>query len=112
MERRKSRRFSVVNLDLHDKTTEKLVGKVVNISQGGLLTISKIEYKTGEEFEFFIPFSETVNGLVKFEFIARIVWCRPNSLTPGMMSVGLEFSDNQKIQTVFIEQMVKIYNPS
>jgi Tfp pilus assembly protein PilZ len=111
MERRKSRRFSVVNLDLHEKTSEKLVGKVVNISQGGLLTISENSYDAGKEYDFFIPFEETINGMVKFEFAARIVWCRPNALKPGMMSVGLEFADNPKIQTMFIEQMIKVYSP-
>ncbi|NIW45669.1 MAG: hypothetical protein GWN30_13245 [Gammaproteobacteria bacterium] len=111
MERRKSKRFSVVNLNLHDKTTEEMVGKVVNISQGGLLTIAYKTYKEGKEYDFFIPFDETINGQVKFEFSARIVWCRPNPLKPGMMSTGLEFADNPKIQTMFIEQMIKIYCP-
>lgn len=112
MERRKSKRFSVVNLDLHDKSTDELVGKIVNISQGGLLSISERSFETGREYEFFIPFNKTINGLVKFEFSARIVWCHPNPIKPGSMSIGLEFSDNPKIQTLFIEQMIKIYSPS
>ena len=109
MERRKSRRFSIVNLDLYDQSSDRLVGKVVNISQGGLLTIAEEAYETGKEYAFYIPFEETVNGRVKFEFSGRIVWCRPNALKPGMLSVGLEFADNAKIQTMFIEQMIKIY---
>jgi len=112
MERRKSRRFSVVNLDLHDSATEELVGNVVNISQGGMLTNANREYETGKDVGFFIPFKETVNGEVKFEFTARIIWCRPNALKPGMQSIGLEFSEIPKIQTFFIEQMIKVYSPS
>lgn len=109
MERRKSRRFSIVNLDLHDQVSNQLVGKVVNISQGGLLTIAEKTYEAGKEYGFYIPFKETVNGLVKFEFSGKVVWCRPNALKPGMLSIGLEFADNPKIQTIFIEQMIKIY---
>jgi len=109
MERRTSRRFSIVNLDLHDQASDSLVGKVVNISQGGLLSIADKAYEPGKEYAFYIPFEESVNGRVKFEFTGRIVWCRPNALKPGMLSVGLEFADNPKIQTLFIEQMIKIY---
>ena len=109
MERRKSRRFSIVNLDLHEQGTGDLVGKVVNISQGGMLTIADKAYEPGNEYGFYIPFEQTVNGIVKFEFSGRVVWCRPNALKPGMLSVGLEFADNPKIQTIFIEQMIKIY---
>jgi len=110
MERRKSRRFSIVSLDLHDRSSEELIGKVVNISQGGLLTESEVSYEPGKEYNFFIPFHETISGMVKFDFSARIIWCRPNALKSGMMSIGMEFSDNPKIQTLFIEQMVKIYS--
>ena len=109
MERRKSRRFSIVNLDLHDQVTGHLVGKVVNISRGGMLTTTEKAYEPGKEYGFYIPFEQTVNGLVKFEFSGRVIWCRPNALKPGMLSVGLEFADNPKIQTIFIEQMIKIY---
>lgn len=112
MERRKSKRFSIVNLDLYDGSSEELVGNVINISQGGLLTITEKSYQTDKDYNFFIPFNQTVNGMVKFEFLARVVWCRPNALKSGMMSIGLEFSDNPKIQTLFIEQMVKIYGSS
>lgn len=110
MERRNTRRFSVVNLDLFDSATEEKVGQIVNISQGGMLSNSEQSYEKGKDYSFYIPFKETVNGVVKFEFLARIIWCRPNAMKPGPLSIGLEFSDNPKIQTLFIEQMIKIYS--
>lgn len=112
MERRKSRRFSVVTLDLYDNSTNQKVGNVVNISEGGMLTITDRSYETGKNYLFYIPFNETVNGMVKLEFSARIIWCHPNTLKPGLLSVGIEFSEIPTIQTKFIEQMVKIYGTS
>lgn len=112
MERRRSRRFNVVDLELFSAETTENVGKIINISKGGLLVNSTEEYKTGEEHKFYIPFSKDINDEVKFDFKATIVWCQPNPLTPSAFSVGMEFADIPELQTVFIQQMIRIYGES
>jgi Tfp pilus assembly protein PilZ len=109
MERRGAKRFAVVDLDLFNKQTQEHVGKIINISKGGLLVNASNEFPTGEEFDFYIPFTKNVNGEVKFEFNARVVWCQPNPLTPSAFSVGMEFSNIPELQTVFIQKMIQIY---
>jgi Tfp pilus assembly protein PilZ len=109
MERRRSKRFNVVNLELFHKETQEHIGKIINISKGGLLVTSTEEFSQGEEHKFYIPFAQNVNGEVKFDFEATIVWCQPDPRATSAFSVGLEFAENAELQTVFIQQMVKIY---
>lgn len=108
-ERRKSKRFQVVDLEVQAAETDEKIGKVVNLSEGGLLMISNKELEPHELERFRIPFSHTVNGEIHFDFSARVVWCYPNSLQASKYSVGLEFSENPELQTIFIQQMIKIY---
>ena len=109
MERRGSRRFNVVDLDLFSQTTNEHVGRVVNISKGGLLVNASLEFPVGGKIDFYIPFTKSVSGDIKFEFTAKIIWCHPNPLHPSGYSIGLEFSNFPELQTVFIEKMIKIY---
>lgn len=108
-ERRKSKRFQVVDLDIHSASKDENIGKVVNLSEGGLLMISEIELPREEIIKFRIPFSHTINGEIDFDFNARIVWCHPNTLQTSKFSVGLEFSENPDLQSIFIQQMIKVY---
>ena len=108
-ERRKTKRSTVVNLDLFDQQTEQRVGQVVNISDGGIFTIADERYEIGEERSFFIPFSETIQGQIKFHFKARTIWAHPNSLHPSKYSVGLEFTEDPDLQTIFIKEMSRIF---
>ncbi|HKJ26094.1 MAG TPA: PilZ domain-containing protein [Anaerolineales bacterium] len=109
MERRREKRFNVVDLELFHKDRQDHVGTVINISRGGLLVNATEEFKPEEQHSFSIPFVKTINGEVKFDFKATIVWCQPNPLAPSAYSVGMEFTENPDLQTMFIQQMVKIY---
>jgi hypothetical protein len=108
-ERRKSKRFMVVDLDVHLAEGEERIGKVVNLSEGGLLMVADKELPSQETVRFSIPFSHTVNGEINFDFNARIIWCYPNTLHSSKFSVGMEFAENPDLQAMFIQQMIKIY---
>jgi hypothetical protein len=108
-ERRKARRFQVVDLEVHSIVPDENIGKVVNLSEGGLLMVSDAELPQDETMTFRIPFSHTVNGEIHFDFNARVVWCYPNALQPMKFSVGLQFAENPDLQTIFIQQMIKVF---
>ena len=112
MERRQHERFTVVDLVLYEQATNRPIGKVVNVSARGLLVISSKEYKVGKEIDFFIPFTKTVQGLVKFEFKGAVKWSTQSDENPAQMKIGMEFADNPDLQTMFIQQLVKVYGAS
>jgi hypothetical protein len=108
-ERRKSKRFMVVDLDVYMADGQERIGRVVNLSEGGLLMVAERELPSNEIVRFSIPFTHTVNGEIKFDFNARIVWCYPNTLHSSKFSVGMEFAENPDLQSIFIQQMIKVY---
>jgi len=112
MERRQHERFTVVDLVLFERGSSQPVGKVVNISARGLLVISSREYKVGQEVQFYIPFKKTIRGMVKFDFLADIKWALPDENIPSRYRIGVEFADHPDMQTMFIEQLVKVYGVS
>jgi len=112
MERRQHERFSVVDLMLHEQETSRPVGKVVNISASGLLVISSKSYQGGQKIGFYIPFTKTVQGMIKFEFMGTVKWAHPAEDNPSQVRVGIEFADNPELQTMFIQQLVRVYGAS
>ena len=108
-ERRRSKRFQVVDLAIHTIDPDEKIGKVVNLSEGGLLLVSDVDLPNQEAVAFQIPFPHTVNGEINFNFNAMVVWCHPNTLNTSKFSVGLQFSENPDLQTIFIQNMIKVF---
>lgn len=100
IDRRRAKRFVVVDLDLHDPEKEQAVGKVVNISDGGLFAIADLGYPVGEVCRFYISIREEEEEPLILLFTAWVIWSHPNRLHPEKFSLGLEFLDGPDIKTV------------
>jgi Tfp pilus assembly protein PilZ len=98
IDRRRAKRYVVVDLDLHDHDKEQAVGKVVNISDGGLFAIADLAYSVGEVGNFYILLSEVEDEPVILLFTAWVIWSHPNRLHPDKYSLGLEFIDSPDIK--------------
>ncbi|MEN8241967.1 MAG: PilZ domain-containing protein [Chloroflexota bacterium] len=109
-ERRRSKRFQVVDLAIHTTDPDENIGKVVNLSEGGLLLVSDVELPNQEVVAFQIRFPHTVNGEINFDFDATVVWCHPNTMNTSKFSVGLQFAENPDLQTIFIQNMIKVFS--
>ena len=108
-ERRTAKRFTVVDLDLYSLDPETRVGNVVNLSEGGLLVLTDDEIKLKSTHEFRIPFRETVNGQIDFDFKGKIAWSNRSTLDPANFSTGIQFTENPELQVQFIRQMIKVF---
>lgn len=108
-ERRQDKRFTVVSLDLHLPFEDKQIGHVVNLSEGGLLVHCDEPLKMDESYTFYIPFKETINGMIKLDFDAKVAWIDSELSKEGKHSIGLEFVENPEIALQFIHQMIKIF---
>ena len=108
-ERREHKRFTVTDLDLILQEEEKLIGKVVNLSEGGLLILSTAELESGKAYDFRIPFDQTVNGEIHFDFEGEVVWCNQNTLDAKKFSAGLKFTQIPDLQLTFVKQMITIF---
>lgn len=104
VDRRRAKRFVVVDLDLLDGDTEQSVGKVVNISDGGLFAIADTAFTVGEICPFTIPAGPMEEHPEKVLFNAWVIWSHPNHLHPQKYSLGLQFVDLSDVD-ILLEQV-------
>ena len=109
-ERRKARRFSVVELDIFDNKTDEYIGQMINLSVGGLLILGAEPLETGKVYHIKIPFDETVNGQVNFDIETKCVWCT-NAIGFPRYSIGLQFMDDSPVHYTFIKKMIDTFRP-
>lgn len=105
-ERRKFKRFIVVDLKLLSKNTEEQIGQVVNLSEGGLLAVAEDSMERNHIHQFRIPFNQTIYDKVHFDFEGRVIWSKTNSIDPSKHSIGLEFSSITDPQKEFIQKLI------
>lgn len=108
-EKRRHARFTVVDLELYFQDPQERIGQIVNLSEGGLLVVAGEPVEPYSIHKFRILFNQTIQGEIKFDFEASVVWSNPNSLDPSKHSIGLQFVENPELQTKFIRQMIKVF---
>ena len=110
-DRRKSRRYSVVNLDLYSQEPQNYLGRVINLSEGGVLVITQEQFEKNEFLNVRFLFDQTTNEKINFDFSVRVAWSSPNARETSKFSTGMEFTENPELQSQFIHQMIKVYGP-
>lgn len=108
-ERRNSKRVSVAELDVYDKESKRHLGKMINLSLGGMLIVGDRPFETGSEYALSIPFMDAENGEIDFVVRARCAWCTITHSYP-QYSIGMEFLENSAIQFQFIKRMISVYS--
>ena len=109
VERRKSKRYSVVDLDLYYQDPQEFIGKVINLSEGGLLVITEEQFEKNKFLNVRFLFNTAVNEKINFDFAVRVAWSNRSALHASKYSTGMEFSENPELQAHFINQMIKVY---
>lgn len=109
-ERRKFKRFIVVNLKLLSQDTEEHIGQVINFSEGGLLAVADDSMERNSLHKFRIPFNQIIYDKIHFDFEGRIIWSKTNSIDPSKYSIGVEFSSITEPQKEFIEKLIKAFS--
>jgi hypothetical protein len=108
-ERRRSQRFIVVDLELFRVEPEEHLGRIVNLSENGMLAFCEEALEPQTQTMFRIPFQQTVAGKVHFDFEGKVVWAKMNATGPSKYSIGLEFVQYPDLQIQFIQHMIKLY---
>lgn len=108
-ENRRHSRFTVIDLELYFQDPQERIGKIVNLSEGGLLVVADEPYEIYSLHQFRVLFNQTINGEINFDFEASVVWSNQNTMDPTKHSIGLKFTENPELQTKFIRQMIKVF---
>jgi hypothetical protein len=107
-ERRRSKRYSTIELDVFNKKNGEKIGQIINLSLGGMLIVSNTPIQDGLVYNLSIPFEDTASGPVDFDIQARCVWCTNTVLFPKY-SIGMEFLDDSPIHYTFIKRMIDAF---
>jgi Tfp pilus assembly protein PilZ len=108
-ERRRAKRFSVMELNIYDNKTDEYIGKMVNLSVGGMLILGDKRLEVGGVYHIKIPFDKTVNGRVNFDIQTKCVWCT-DAMGLSRYSIGLQFMDDSPLHYTFIRKMVETFS--
>lgn len=106
--RQQSRKRIGTVLRLFDRSTGMNLGRLGNISLGGLKLSSREELPVGSRYPISMVLPETLAGSNTLSFDAQAVWCKPSDDTPGEFQAGfriVRISDNDlRVLTQLIEK--------
>jgi hypothetical protein len=88
--RSKPRRNSPHRVNVLDCSDDRSLGRLVNITTGGLMFLSTAPYEVGAHLEVRLPLPTMANGKTAIEVSGRVIWCQPDQ-NPQFHRTGLEF---------------------
>jgi len=101
--RRKRRRKFSIYMCLWDHTTNKMIGHLTDIGEGGFKIDSQSKIQAGLDYLLRIDLPREVANKSMMIFNARSKWCKPDKFDPNSFSVGFEITDiGQGDQEIFL----------
>jgi hypothetical protein len=109
-ERRELRRRRLVrSIEVYDLATERVLGKGLDITVGGMLLITPIPVPSDSELELRLTLPAPMFGREYLELAAKAVW-RKRDADAGMFDIGLEFTRVSTRDKEIIRQMMSVYS--
>lgn len=102
--RRKQRRNSPHRVNVLEASDDRILGRLVNITTGGLMFLSERSFTTGTRLRLRLPLPTITGGKPAVEAEGTVAWCRQDE-NPRYQRVGVEFAnlaaeDGYLIETV------------
>ncbi len=91
-QRNRPRKNTPHNVKVLEVETNKLLGRVVDITADGLMMVVPRAIETGRQFEFRIILPRMVEGKVEIGVNAEAVWCKQDT-NPRYFQVGFRFEN-------------------
>lgn len=88
--RRHPRRNSPHRINVLAAADERVMGRLVNITTGGLMFLSKDPCPQRTDLELRLPLPTMANGKLSIDVSGHVLWCRPDA-NPQYYRIGLEF---------------------
>lgn len=108
-EKRRDKRFIVLELEVFRQDTGERFGKIINLSQSGLLIMREAPLKSETVFAITIPLNREIDDKIEFESDVKVIWYRQNEIS-GFHSIGLEFVNQKSGQMDFINKMIDAFS--
>jgi len=109
-ERRKSKRRNLsYYMPVIDPKDEQIMGHLVDISLQGLMMDSQQALPLNKDLHLRLNVTADVAEKNAIEFIARVKWCRPDSIEPYLFDIGFEIIKISNQDAEIIKRIVEKY---
>jgi Tfp pilus assembly protein PilZ len=88
--RRTARRNSPHRVNVLAAASDKVLGRLVNITVGGLMFLAPGHFPVGTVLELRLPLPTMANSKMSIDVAGTVVWCRPDS-NARFQRVGIQF---------------------
>jgi hypothetical protein len=86
------RRHLIYYLSVIDRTTQELIGHLVDITPDGIMLIVEKPLPVDVDYLLQILLPQEINGQESLDLDARAVWCRPD-VNPSLYGMGFQISE-------------------
>ncbi|QOC22252.1 PilZ domain-containing protein [Wenzhouxiangella sp. AB-CW3] len=102
------RRHSIIYLQVFDRDSGSALGNLVDISEKGVMLVSKAPMENDQQYALRMHLPEPVNGNYTVDFEAVVRWCRQD-INPDLYDIGFELINPPKSFEDALESLVKGY---
>lgn len=88
--RRQTRRNTPHRVNVLAASNEKVIGRLVNITPGGLMFLAPGDYPIGTTLNLRLPLPTMANGKLAIDVTGTVLWCRPDT-NARFQRVGIQF---------------------
>lgn len=82
-------------LQILDRTTDLVIGHLVNISETGAMIISEDPINNNEKYRLRLDLPEEFEGSRNFDLNSTGVWCKRDRINPNLYASGFAIEKNQ-----------------
>ena len=93
---------------VYERGTQKVLGRIGNISSDGILLVCEEEFTKHRLLELSIRLPRPIRGHEDLEFNAEVKWCSPIENT-GLMGCGLYFRHVNDEEMEIFEELIRDY---
>jgi hypothetical protein len=102
------RRHSIIYLQVFDQDSGTALGNLVDISEKGVMLVSKAPWESNRRHRLRMQLPEPVNGSNTVDFEAEVRWCRQD-VNPDLYDVGFKLIDPPSSFRDALESLIQGY---
>ncbi len=100
------RRHLIYYLRVVDRTTQELIGHLVDITPDGIMLIGEKPLPVDVDYQLQIILPQEINGKESLDLDARAIWCRPD-VNPSLYGMGFQMSEVTSEDTRLIMKTIQ-----
>lgn len=107
-DKRSKKRVIILELEVYRQSTGERFGKMINLSEGGMLVMREAPMKNEAVFSITIPLNREIGGQIEFKSDVKVAWYRQNEIS-GFHSIGCEFINLTPEQNELVKKMIDVF---